>query len=254
MDKGIYLAASSINADRLKQQNQAHEMANISSVGFKKAFQMTQATYRVDGDSSLSSRFYKVAEALGRVDLTAGPRIVSQNPLDIYIEGAGVLGVFNKDGDIAFTRRGDLRVDSEGILANGAGFTVAAEGGGEIQLDPALIHRISSEGVLYASDPAEEIAEEVEIGRLLLRNAENIDLEKMEDGIFKVLGAEATGDFEGADAPVQVTSQALEGSSVKSYDVLTRMIEIERGYEMKINIIKALGDMGEKSQSLMQLN
>jgi flagellar basal body rod protein FlgF len=36
--------------------------------------------------------------------------------------------------------------------------------------------------------------------------------------------------------------------------VLTRMIEIERGYEMKINIIKALGDMGEKSQSLMQLN
>jgi flagellar basal body rod protein FlgF len=131
---------------------------------------------------------------------------------------------------------------------------VAAEGGGEIQLDPALIHRISSEGVLYASDPAEEIAEEVEIGRLLLRNAENIDLEKMEDGLFKVLGAEATGDFEGADAPVQVTSQALEGSSVKSYDVLTRMIEIERGYEMKINIIKALGDMGEKSQSLMQLN
>ena len=89
---------------------------------------------------------------------------------------------------------------------------------------------------------------------MLLRNAENVALEKMEDGLFKVLGAETTGDFEGSDVPVQITNQALEGSSVKSYDVLTRMIEIERGYEMKINIIKALGDMGEKSQSLMQLN
>ena len=94
MDKGIYLAATSIRADKMRQQNQTHEMANISTIGFKKAFQMTQVTYRVDGESSLSSRFYKVADTLGLVDLTPGPRIVTQNPLDLYIEGAGVLGGF----------------------------------------------------------------------------------------------------------------------------------------------------------------
>ena len=67
MDKGIYLATTSIKADKLRQQNQAHEMANLSTIGFKKAFQMKNVTYRVDGENSLSSRFYKVADKLGRV-------------------------------------------------------------------------------------------------------------------------------------------------------------------------------------------
>ena len=40
MDKGVYLAATSIRADNLRQQNQAHEMSNIATIGFKKAFQM----------------------------------------------------------------------------------------------------------------------------------------------------------------------------------------------------------------------
>ena len=65
MDKGVYLAATSIRADKMRQQNQSHEMANLSTIGFKKAFQVTQVTYRVDTDNSLSSRFYKVADTLG---------------------------------------------------------------------------------------------------------------------------------------------------------------------------------------------
>ena len=254
MDKGVYLAATSIRADKLRQQNQAHEMSNVSTIGFKKAFRMNQVTYRVDGEDSLSSRFYKVSESLGRVDFTPGPRIDTQNPLDIYVEGKGVLGVLNRDGELAFTRRGDLRINAQGVLVNGSGFIVADDGGGEIQFDPALLHRISSEGVIYASDPEEEIAEEVEIGRLLLRNSDGVDMEKMSDGLFKVFGADGPGDFAGADEPVQVTSHGLEGSSVKSYDVLTRMIEIERGYEMKINIIKELADISDNAQSLMQVN
>ncbi len=254
MDKGVYLAASSIRADKLRQQNQAHEMSNLSTIGFKKAFQMTQMTYRVDGENSLSSRYYKVADTLGRVDLTPGPRIVTQNPLDIYVESDGVLGVFNESGPLAFTRRGDLRPDGEGILVNGAGFTVAAEGGGEIQLDPALIHKISKEGVVYAMNPDEEVAEEVEVGRLLLRNASNTQLDKTPDGLFKPLTSNTPEDFEGADEQVLVTTHGLEGSSVKSYDVLTRMIEIERAYELKIKIIKELSDLSENSQSLMQVN
>lgn len=254
MDKGVYLAVSSIKADRLRQQNQAHEMSNISTIGFKKAFQVQQSTYRVDVDGSLSSRFFKVSVGLGRVDLTPGPRIFTQNPLDIYLEGKGVLGVFNQNGELAFTRRGDLRINAEGTLTNGNGFVIADEGGGDIQFDPALIHRISSEGVIYASDPEEEVAEEVEVGRLLLRNADGIALEKMKDGLLKVEEADGPGDFAGADEPVYVSSHGLEGSAVKSYDVLTRMIEIERGYEMKINIIKELSDLSANAQSLMQVN
>ena len=63
---------------------------------------------------------------------------------------------------------------------------------------------------------------------------------------------EAVGDFEGGDNQVRVTSQALEGSSVKTYDVLAQMIEIERSYEMKINIVEQLKELDDSSATLMQ--
>ena len=71
MDKGVYLAATSIRADNLRQQNQAHEMSNIATIGFKKAFQINQVTYRVDSGNALSSRFYKVAEGIAWARKTA---------------------------------------------------------------------------------------------------------------------------------------------------------------------------------------
>ena len=39
MDKGIYTALGSIKADRVKQGNSIHDVANVSTIGFKKAFE-----------------------------------------------------------------------------------------------------------------------------------------------------------------------------------------------------------------------
>ena len=136
-------------------------MSNIATIGLK-AFQINQVTYRVDSGMPFIVR---VAEGLGRVDMTPGAKLLLKTRW-IYVEGEGVLGVFNRNGELAFTRRGDLRINAEGILQNGSGFTVADDAGGEIQFDPGLIHRISTEGVICVG-PEEEIAEEVEVGRLL---------------------------------------------------------------------------------------
>jgi flagellar basal body rod protein FlgG len=40
MDKGIYTAVASINSQRMKETNSVHELANVSTYGFKKAYQM----------------------------------------------------------------------------------------------------------------------------------------------------------------------------------------------------------------------
>ena len=95
--------------------------------------------------------------------------------------------------------------------------------------------------------------EEVDVARIMLRNAENTILEKMEDGLFKPEGFEQPGDFEGSEEPVYVTTHGLEGSSAKTYDILTRMIELERSFEIKVNIIKELSDLSQDSNSLMQV-
>ena len=60
MDKAIYMAVNSIKADKIKQINAVHEVANVSHCrGFKKAFDLTVETYRVDLPGlSLQGSFY----------------------------------------------------------------------------------------------------------------------------------------------------------------------------------------------------
>ena len=81
-----------------------------------------------------------------------------------------------------------MRVSSNGVLVNGEGRVIAAEGGGQIELQPDLLYRISRDGVIYSSNTEEEVAEDVEVAQLLLRDASNTKLEKTPDGLFKVYG------------------------------------------------------------------
>ena len=72
MDKAIFMAVNSIKADKIKQINAVHEVSNVSTVGFKKAFDLTVETFRVDLPGSYTSRFLLTPEELGVVDLTPG--------------------------------------------------------------------------------------------------------------------------------------------------------------------------------------
>ena len=46
-------------------------------------------------------------------------------------------------------------------------------------MQPELTYNISKEGIIYATNPEEEVAEDVEVARLLLRDASATELEKM---------------------------------------------------------------------------
>ena len=48
MDKGIYVALGSLKADKVKQGNAIHDVANVSTIGFKKAFEAKVSRYPWD--------------------------------------------------------------------------------------------------------------------------------------------------------------------------------------------------------------
>ena len=128
MDKGIYTAVGSINAQRLQETNAIHELANVSTVGFKKAYQIALQSYRVDGDG-FKTRFLAANAPSGVVNLTPGSRIATGNAMDIFMNDKTLLGVQNEDGQVAFTRRGDIRVNQNGELALVTGQLVLDDGG-----------------------------------------------------------------------------------------------------------------------------
>lgn len=184
MDKGIYTAVGSINAQRMQETNAIHELANVSTVGFKKAYQIALESYRVDGDG-FKTRFLAANSPSGVVNLTPGSRIATGNAMDIFMNDETVLGVQNEDAQVAFTRRGDVRINQNGELALVTGELVLDDGGGAIVPPVDQILSISDEGVVYAVDPEQEVAEPQEVARLMLRDASGVSLEKMEDGLFK---------------------------------------------------------------------
>jgi flagellar basal-body rod protein FlgF len=251
MDKGIYTAVGSINAQRLQETNAIHELANVSTVGFKKAYQIALQSYRVDGDG-FKTRFLAANAPSGVVNLTPGSRIATGNAMDIFMNDKTLLGVQNEDGQVAFTRRGDIRVNQNGELALVTGQLVLDDGGVAIVPPADQILSISDEGVVYAVDPDQEVAEPQEVARLMLRDASDVAMEKMKDGLFKVLGQPA-GDFETGPNPVSISSGQLEGSAANAMETMVKMMNGVRSFEMKMKLVKELGDLGDSNNSLMRL-
>jgi len=251
MDKGIYTAVGSINAQRLQETNAIHELANVSTVGFKKAYQIALQSYRVDGDG-FKTRFLAANAPSGVVNLAPGSRIATGNALDIFMNDKTLLGVRNEDAQVAFTRRGDIRVNQNGELALVTGQLVLDDGGAAIVPPADQILSISDEGVVYAVDPEQEVAEPQEVARLMLRDASGVSMEKMEDGLFKVLGQPA-GDFETGPNPVSISSGQLEGSAANAMETMVKMMNGVRSFEMKMKLVKELGDLGDSNNTLMRL-
>ena len=251
MDKSIYTAVGSINAQRLQETNAIHELANVPTVGFKKPHHIALQSYRVDGDG-FKTRFLAANAPSGVVNLAPGSRIATGNALDIFMNDKTLLGVQNEDAQVAFTRRGDIRVNQNGELALVTGQLVLDDGGAAIVPPADQILSISDEGVVYAVDPEQEVAEPQEVARLMLRDASGVSMEKMEDGLFKVLGQPA-GDFETGPNPVSISSGQLEGSAANAMETMVKMMNGVRSFEMKMKLVKELGDLGDSNNTLMRL-
>ena len=177
----------------------------------------------MDGDG-FKTRFLAANAPSGVVNLTPGSRIATGNAMDIFMNDKTLLGVQNADAQVAFTRRGDIRVNQNGELA----LVTGAARAGRRWRAPSYrrsdqILSISDEGVVYAVDPEQEVAEPQEVARLMLRDASGVSMEKMEDGLFKVLGQPA-GDFETGPNPVSISSGQLEGSAANAMETMVKMM------------------------------
>jgi flagellar basal-body rod protein FlgF len=91
-----------------------NEMANVSTVGFKRSFEVATRAIQVEG-AGFKTRFQPQSFSEDYISLKAGPLIATGNELDIAMSGSTVLGVSAADGKLAFTRRGDLRRTAKDI-------------------------------------------------------------------------------------------------------------------------------------------
>jgi len=246
MDKMIFTMLNSMMNVQKKQTNNAHEIANAVTPGFKTSFSEQTNSYDVHIPGAHNARAMPVSKANNVVDMNPGALIMSGRKLDIYVNDLGAIAVQGPEGQNLYTRRGDLSVLANGALVTGNGHLVLGDNG-PITLPQGSHVSIANNGTVNMIPPG-GIQEEA-IGRIKLVDTKNQNLLMRKDGLFQL----ATGELP-ASANVSVTSKALESSNVDVVGAMVKMITLSRQYEMAVNMIKNAREVDASSASTMRLN
>jgi len=234
MYKGIYIALSG----SLQKQNQidtiTHNVANVSTTGFKKG--------RISFHECLVSRISGIADSDDgksmtnlteiRTDYSPGAHFTTGNQLDVALVGKGFLSL---EGD-RYTRAGALLIDREGFLVTTTGRKILGAGG-PIQIPPGGKAGISPGG-------------QVSSGGTVIDTLRIVDFEDTTS-----LVALANGEYRSADAPVastaSVSSGHLEASNVDAVKEMVQMITTVREFEIYQKAIRIFDDAASRVNSEM---
>jgi flagellar basal-body rod protein FlgF len=253
MDRLAFNASAAIAESRTAQHMVNNELANVSTPGFKRSFESAMQSVTAVG-SGFASRIQPKSLNVDTIIMTAGIALIATgNDLDIAMNDKAVLGVSGPDGTLGFTRRGDLRVSSKGILETGNGHAVRGQSGGPITIPPGFKATINTDGSIYAENPSTVgVAAPVLIDRLLLRDADGVKLSRRTDGLFGIEGQPNGTDLPDSKALLSVNPKCLEGSNVNALSVMVRLMDLSRSFEMNVNVIKQSKDSDESGATMMR--
>jgi len=252
MDRLAFNAVAAINEQRVARQMSTNEMANATTVGFKRSFESSVRAIEVEG-AGLKTRFQPQSFTEDYISMKAGPVMVTGHDLDISLSAHSVMGVTAPDGTLAFTRRGDLRVNAAGALETGNGNVVRSQSGGALTVPLGVKVTINSDGSVYGIDPAQVgTVAPVLIANLLLRDSSTTPLQRREDGLFAVAGAPKGQDITPGPITPGLTSGALEGSNVNAIGVMVKMMDQARSFEQQVNMIKESKTCDESGATMMK--
>lgn len=246
MDKVIFTTLNSMKLVQSKQTNNAHDIANISTPGFKRAYWNRVETVDVVSNSGLNTRAMPIFSAENVVDLRPGPLMTTGRDLDVYLADQAVMAVQAAGGEEVYTRRGDLSISATGILQTGRGTPVLGDEG-VITLPPGTHVSIGEDGSI-SMKVAGDSRQSLSVGRIKLANAAGESLYLREDGLY----ATADGPLP-ADGRMRLSAGRLEGSNVNAIDVMVNMIHLSRQYEMSVQMVKYARELDNASANTLRL-
>jgi flagellar basal-body rod protein FlgG len=220
MERGLYIAASGMMAEQVRQDLIAHDLANASTSGYKP----DRVASKSFGEMLLSDTANGTAVGslgLGTqidrqvTDMSAGPLRDTGEPLDFAVEGDGFFAV-RTSGGVRYTRDGQFAASARGTLVTAAGDDVLGPDGAPI--------RIGTDGKVAAGD----------VGVVSLPDAR-----REGDNLF-------TGTA-GGTAAGTVRAGALEGSGVDPVTTMVEMMSSLRAFESGQRVITTIDSTLQKA-------
>jgi len=245
MDRMLYVVMSGAKETLLAQASNSHNLANANTPGFLADLQ-TFRSMPVHGDGH-PTRVYSMSERPA-AELTHGAAVATGRALDVAVDGDGWFAVQARDGNEAYTRRGDLRVDSNGLLTTGNGLPVIGNNG-PIAIPPAEKMEIAADGTISIRPIGQSATELAVIDRIKLVNPPLDGLSKGQGSLMRLKdGAEAP-----ADADIQLATGLLESSNVNIVDAMVQMIGLSRRFELQVKMMKEADEAEQALASIMRM-
>jgi len=243
MDKMLYTAANGARQAMKAQTAISHNLANANTTGFKSHFN-TFTSWHVEGPG-FNTRVLNQQSA-DDIDMDKGSIISTGRELDVAINGDGFIAVQNKDGNEAYTRAGDLRMDSEGRLTTGGGFSVLGNGG-PIVIPPAEKIEIGQDGSISIVPVGQTADSLVVADRIKLVSPDVEQLQKNSDGLFEL----KSGVNAAVSVDVVVENGVLESSNVSAVGQMIELITNARQFETNIKLMQEAKSTDEASARLL---
>lgn len=245
MDRLIYTSLAAMRGSMSRQTAIANNLANAQTPGFRADMASAQSLW-LDG-GGLDARAMASEEVLG-ADMKAGTVTQTGRDLDIAMQGDALLVVQAKNGEEAYTRRGDLQVSPSGLLTTGDGNPVQGTQG-PVTIPPADAINIDQEGRVWIVPQGGDPENPQEVDRLRLATPTGSDIAKGLDGLFRVKGGGILPD----DPEARLLTRSIEGSNVTATAALVEMIEASRSWDTQLKLVSDARDMDSATASLMQL-
>jgi flagellar basal-body rod protein FlgF len=246
MDRLIYTSLTAMRGAMARQTSIANNLANANTPGFRADLAEAQALW-LDGQQ-LNSRAF-ASEEVQAADMTAGTVTSTGRDLDIALSGDAMLAVQAENGEIGYTRRGDLMLSASGLLTTGDGRPVQASQG-PLTLPPSDSISIDEQGRIWVVPVGGDPAQPQEVDRLQIASPAGSDVVKGVDGLFRVRG----GGTLPTDPDARVVTRSLESSNVSSTQALVEMIEASRSWDTQLKMLGDARDMDAATTDLMSLS
>lgn len=245
MDRALYVSMSGAMQTLLAQAANSNNLANASTNGFRAQLVDAQAV-AVQG-AGLPSRVN--AQALDQGwDSTVGSLNQTGRDLDLALGSDDWLAVQGSDGNEAYTRAGNLRVDAYGQLTTGNGLPVLGDNG-PISVPPYSSIKIGGDGTISIVPAGQNPNTVATVGRLKVVQATQAQLGRSEDGLMRALPGVTLDSASGNT----VTAGALEGSNVDIASTMVTMIQLARQFDLQTRLMKTAEDNSTAASSIVRM-
>ncbi|RMH94070.1 flagellar hook-basal body complex protein [Lysobacter pythonis] len=235
----MHIAATGLRSEQKQIEVISNNVANMQTPGFKRG--------RVNfvDVAAAASPSVKVVESRGngtRVASTStlfsnGEMRMTQNPLDVAIEGPGFFELDDGMGELAYTRAGQFRLDAEGYLVTAGGLRLA--NGFQVPLGASGL-RISANGGVTAQLPGEvgdSFLGTIELAIFAAPEA----LQSQGGNLFRPTALAGTAIYlkPGDPGSGRLHQGYVELANVELIEEMSALVLAQRAYQMNARVLQA---------------